>query len=159
MANPWKNKRGRCNHDKKKHTDHDKTCTHHAKYCTTVSQQHTTAPRTKPRSLGSTHLGTFKRLHSLASKCVLPAAPPASKPRSLESTQFGTFKGPNSQNVYSQLLPPLQSPDRLRARILGLSRAKTPKMCTPSCFPHQSPKCVLSAAPPFKAQIPWEYAF
>ena len=79
-------------------------------------------PAQKPRSLGSRHLGTFKRLHSLASKCVLPAAPPASDPRSLDRTHFGTFKGQNSQNVYSQPFPPSK-----------------PKMCTFSCSPLQSP--------------------
>ena len=71
------------------------------------------------------------------------------------STHFGTFEGPNSQHLYSQLLPliawgyefwdcqgptlpkcvitpscfPRQSPDRLGARIVGLSRGQNAFSC------------------------------
>ena len=123
------------------HTHHEKTFAHHGKNCTTVSRQHSTAPCIKPRSLSKYAFWDFQG----------PTRPPLQNEYSqLLPTfiaqiaweyAFRDFQGPKmSTSSCSPIKAQIAwEPDHLSVRILELSRAQTPKMCTPSCSPHQNP--------------------
>ena len=111
-----------------KHAHHDKTFAHHGKYCSTVSRQHSTASPIKAQVAWEYACWDFQG---------------TKLPNALGSAHFATFKGPNSQNVYSQLLR------HRKAQIAELWDFQGPKL----------PKCMLQAAPAIKAKINWEHAF